>query len=231
VGKSAGRFGQDHGLLWDRPWNAEKQGDRLVTWITRPGKLPVQFVRQIWAPRPQQLRQEYTLVNLGRQPLPFLYSSHPILALEPDSRLELPGVKSLTVLGHNGVLKSGKSQPWPVARTIAGKTLRLDTQFTAEKQVAGKWFAPGKGLVKATFPSIRRKLILTWDQKALPALGIWLSLGINLDSKVSDPGSWICAALEPCTSPQDVVAKVPQPCLIFPEKPFVFWIQWELSRY
>jgi galactose mutarotase-like enzyme len=225
-----GRFGQDHGLLWDQPWRAQRQGERLVAWATRPGKMPVQFIRQIWSPRPSTLRLEYTVVNLSTRSLPFLYSSHPILALEPESTLALPGVRQLRVLGHNGLLASGRSQRWPVARTRAGKTLRLNTLFLPEKKLAGKWFAPGKGVAQVTFPSIRRRLTLTWDRTALPYLGLWLSLGVPLDAKIPDQAAWVCAALEPCTLPQDACQPASANHLL-PNEPFNFWIQWELSGY
>ncbi len=229
VGTSEGIFGQDHGLLWDRPWQAEQQGKELVTWITRPGKMPVQFIRRISAPRPNHLRQEYTVLNLGTNLLPFIYSAHPILALDPESKISLPGVKTLSVLGHNGVFKAQRVQPWPLARVASGHTMHMDTVFIPEKQAAGKWFAQGQGNASVSFPGISRTLHLTWDAETLPYLGIWLSLGVALDPRISS-NKWICAALEPCTSPHDVLSATRKPCILSPERPFNFWIEWELRK-
>jgi|GEM_PF-1859626 len=227
VGKAPGRFGQDHGLLWDRVWTVQPERDSLLAWVERPGGIPVRFERRICSPRPATLRLEYSLKNLSRKPLPFIYSSHPILALEPGSKISLPGVDHLAVLGHNGLLKAGRRQSWPAGELAGGAKVRLDTDFRADRALAGKWFARRVDRARITFPGSREALGLRWDRQALPYLGIWLSLGIPLAAG-SRPGDWVCAALEPCTYPHDILDPKKNQALA-PAGVLSFWIEWEIT--
>ncbi len=87
VGKAEGRFGADHGMLWDVPWEGYRLGGQLVTRISHPHGMPVMLTRTAAVSGLNQILLDYTFVNLGKTSLPFIYSSHPILALEPKSRI------------------------------------------------------------------------------------------------------------------------------------------------
>jgi len=230
VGKSRGRFEIDHGVLWDTAWSARADGDRLVTWISRPQGMPVEAVRTISAPGPNRLRLDYTFVNLGRRPLPFIYSSHPILVPAPESKVFLPGVRQLQVFGQNGKLRAGAMQPWPEARLAGGGNTRLDTGFTPDRALCGKWFAAGTGEAAVTFPDTGERLDLTWDRETLPVLGVRLSLGVVLAASRPRPEQWMCVALEPCTVAHDVRHQAQPQAWLEPDRPFSFWLEWGVKR-
>ncbi|MEW6516517.1 MAG: hypothetical protein AB1439_06415 [candidate division FCPU426 bacterium] len=227
VGASAAPQALDHGVLWRTPWHGQRFERQLVTKVVKPNGMPVMLTRIITPMESNRLLFDYTFLNLSREPLPFIYSSHPILAVDPDSRIRLSHIRQLLVLGQNGRLKSGRRQPWPVATETDGTTVRLDTHFTPDRQLAGKWFAKTPGPALVTFPRTGEALRWTWDAEKLPYLGIWLSLGIPLDERHPDPEQWICAALEPCTSKRDLLE--PEHSLqLLPGEPYSFWIQVEL---
>lgn len=227
VGASHAPQALDHGVLWRSSWTGQRFEQQLLTKVVRPNGMPVMLTRILTPVRPNRLLFDYTFLNLGRDPLPFIYSSHPILALDPNSRIRLSRVHQLLVLGQNGRLRSGRRQPWPVATAANGETVRLDTHFTPDRQLAGKWFAKGSGPALVTYPRTGEALRWTWDQEKLPYLGIWLSLGIPLDRERPEPEKWVCAALEPCTSKRDLLD--PNHALrLLPGEPFSFWIQVEL---
>ncbi|MBN1595315.1 hypothetical protein JW933_05245 [candidate division FCPU426 bacterium] len=228
VGFSSGRFGQDHGVLWDVPWEAYRQGRQLITRISRPHGMPVICTRIVTAPEENAIRFDYTLVNLSNSHIPFIYAAHSILAVDPRTRLRLPGVDKLSVLGHDGQLKANQQQAWPVAGLKNGRLCRLDTHFTPERKLSGKWFAAHCHKAHVTFPSTRETLTLTWDAKQLPYLGLWLSLGVPLDPGAPAPGRWICAALEPSNFDHDIIHEKKTPRLK-PRSAYSFWIQWKLS--
>lgn len=227
VGASDAPHALDHGVLWRTAWTGRHFERQLVTKVTRPNGMPVMLTRILTPVQPNRLLFDYTFLNLSREPLPFIYSSHPILALDPHSRIRLNRVRQLLVLGHNGALKSGRRQSWPLAVSADNAAVRLDTLFTPNRRLAGKWFAKGAGPALVTFPRTGEALRWTWDQEKLPYLGLWLSLGIPLDERQPDPEKWVCAALEPCTSKRDLLD--PNHALrLFPGEPFSFWIQVEL---
>ncbi len=228
VGKSPGRFGMDHGVLWDIPWQAYRQGGRIISGISRPHGMPIIFTRIISKSGPHKIHLDYTILNTGKKNIPFIYSAHPILALDVNSRIKLAGVKNLSVSGHNGLLKSSTRQNWPVAVLKNGSQARLDTNISSQRKLAGKWFAKDISAAKITFPSTHEYLTLSWDHEKLPYMGLWLSLGISLDKSDTPGKQWNCVALEPCTHDQDIINPGKTPDLM-PGAPFSFWIEWKLS--
>lgn len=227
VGKSPARYGADHGVLWSTPWEGYCHTRQFVSRVSRPQGMPIILTRVISPNGPNCILFDYTLVNLGKQPLTFIYSSHPILAPDRRTRVRLPGVTFLSVLGHNGLLKSGSRHAWPAAVLKNGKSARLDTDFSAQRKIAGKWFVAGIASAEVTFPETRESLRLTWDQENLPSLGYWISLGLPLDPAAPQAESWRCLALEPCTDGKDVLDPAAAGKLS-PGQSFSFWIQWEL---
>jgi galactose mutarotase-like enzyme len=230
VGKSPGHFAADHGVLWNAPWRARREADRLITWSSRPAGAPVDVVRTLSAPSANRLRLEYTWINLGRRALPFLYSAHPILAVDSRSRLILPGVRRLNALGQNARLRAGRTQPWPRAFSSDGRRVRLDSGLDADRGLAGKWFVQAPPYAAVDFPDARERLELRWDRAALPYLGLWLSLGVPLDLVRPDPRAWVCAALEPCTAPHDVLSQARPRLRLEPGRVFTCWLEWSLAR-
>ncbi len=212
---------RDHGDLWGRPAEVLSEGAVLgATWLVeRPGErgAPYRFTRRLRLDG-SRVVADYELENLGSAELPVLWSMHPLLALEPDGRLEVEGLVSVRVTRAAGLPIApvpGRAD-WPETPGTDGRPVALDvvrgaTAGSAVKayggwELYGSWeSATGEGLpgVAAAAQPDGSRLELTWYAPIAPNLGIWL-----------DDGGWPAApdeprvqhALEPTTSPDDDLA-------------------------
>jgi hypothetical protein len=150
------------------------------------------------------VRTDYRLTALGRD-FPFLWSMHPLLALEPGATLVIAGLQRVTVTAATGVdlVASGQAAGWPVAELRSGGSVDLSRIPDAEAGVALKAYATTdaiQGPVIAVQPD-GAGLAFDWDRRVAPVLGIWI-----------DAGGWPAGegrqqvALEPTTAPFDDLA-------------------------
>ncbi|RKY06834.1 MAG: hypothetical protein DRP56_06715, partial [Planctomycetota bacterium] len=82
---------EDHGLLWQRAWDAEVRGDRVVMSKDIP-QLKCCFERSCQLQGPNSLMLKYKISNKGDRSLPYIYSAHPLLSVNEQTVLELPDV-------------------------------------------------------------------------------------------------------------------------------------------
>jgi galactose mutarotase-like enzyme len=139
----------------------------------------------------------YSVTNLDREPLPYLWALHALLAVEPDDTIELAGVdkvraSSLSLGGRRlpvGELSwSGRSDMLPFT---------LDKVQPARSVFAGKFLVNGLAGSVARVGHPGQWLEISWDQ-SIEHLGIWLTYG-----GWPAPGGHHEAALEPTNSPAD----------------------------
>ena len=229
VGKTKGIFRWDHGVLWDKAWQIEVEKDKIITYVNRPNGLPINFFRVLQIIDKNKLRFKYKIENLSNNKFPFIYSAHPILAPDNNTRVIIPGIKFLKVLGHNGKFKAKKRQAWPKSKLLNNNLTRWDTNFTPDREIAGKWFARGINQVEIAFPKTNERLGISWDKKSLPYLGLWISLGLALAGNKKDARKWNCLALEPTNWPNDTINKCQQVPKLQPKGSFSFWIDWQIK--
>ena len=186
----------DHGELWDRPWEVEREGDTLVCRIEGRAR-PYGFTRRL-ALDGATLRLDYELENLGGEPFPHLWSAHPLLQVQPGMRLDLPaGVSEVLADCASDPALAGRRLPWP------GESLDLSLIRSRAAGVAIKRFVRDlpEGRCALRDPATGHALEFAWDPAEIPHLGVWLC-----------SGGWpevgrgqLTVALEPCTGMPDAL--------------------------
>lgn len=135
----------DHGELWSRPWSCSAADDSVATEIEGLG-FPYLFRRSLELASSSVIAR-YELHNRGTTDFPCLWSMHPLFALRPDMRLELP-------------------------QTLASLAGPIDTRANGwAKKVFSDRLRDGRALVATAEGGLE----LCWDVAALPFLGLWLN--------------------------------------------------------
>jgi galactose mutarotase-like enzyme len=183
---------RDHGDAWGRATSATTRGDALETAVEGVD-WPYAFGRRLLV-EGASIRVDYELVSRADRPLPFLWSMHPLLALEPGSRLRLPGVDAVIgahAVGAEGMIEPGAQVGWPGDG--------LDEIRPIEAGMAVKLYAGPLevGRAAAITPD-GSWLALEWDTRIAPYVGLWLDYG---GWPADDPLHQV--AIEPTTAPAD----------------------------
>lgn len=165
---------------------------------------------------------EYELTSLADQPLPILWSQHPVFRLEPGTRLELPGVTEVVRTSQAGIDLPPRSS-WPLAAPFSGGSLDLSLVHSGLGWSAKLYAETPPGPVCAVAPDGAR-LTIDWDRGFAPALGIWLSYGGWPSG--GPPVEQI--ALEPTTSGHDDLAAAQadgQHRVLPPRERLAWWVR------
>ena len=204
--ETEGGAAPDHGDFWQIPWTVvSEQGSSRLTLEAVGFSRPFRFQKQLLLSG-STLRVDYTLENLGEEPLPFLYACHPLFAVDPGDRISLPiEVKALDLYysQRRRLGPRGTTVAWPV--TSAGKV--LDRAGTPDDQTA-EMFYTGR-LADYRHCAIHRAstsevLEIAFSLDRLPYLGVWLCYGGWPDS---GEARQYAVALEPTTSPCNTLAE------------------------
>jgi galactose mutarotase-like enzyme len=198
--RARGRDLPDHGEVWCQAWTLDPLAlaDRMLRAEVPLAVSPMVFGRAIQAGADGAFRFDYSLRNLGAEPEPFIWSLHPLLALEPGDRLELPAeVRSLRLDGGIGAAIE-RGDAWDYPEPFAD--VRLD-----QCQVPGmpggcvKGFAGPLAHGRAAVVNDRTgdRLEWNWDPALVPFLGVWINRG---------HGGFHHLALEPATGAPDSLA-------------------------
>jgi len=191
----------DHGDVWARSWDLDENA--LARHVLRTSvtlcSMPLRFSRSIAALSSQVVEFSYELVNLGDATHPFVWCLHPLFAIYPGDRIELPAeVVSLKLNGGLGVpIKQG--DVWSYPEPFPG--LRLDhLQCPGGAGACVKGFAGPLSDGRAALLNDRTGdvLSLTWDAAAVPMMGLWLNRGL---------GGMHHVALEPTHGAPDSLAE------------------------
>jgi len=196
----AARMLRDHGDLWGRPAETAADGGTVetvgsgVAWF-------YEFSRRL-SIEGSAVRADYLLTSRDDRPLPFLWSMHPLFALDPGSRIHVPDVGTMRLSHQSGLgLDVGSEVAWPASVAADGRSVQLDIVRGIEAGQAAKLYA---GPLARGRAAVERPdgawLGLEWDLGFAPYLGLWL-----------DYGGWPPApqlplhqvALEPTTAPAD----------------------------
>ncbi|MFI5314588.1 MAG: DUF5107 domain-containing protein [Myxococcota bacterium] len=139
----------DHGELYSQAWTVERRtDDSLVTSVPGP-RARYRFQRTLHLARAAaRLDLDYRLENLSDGELPFVWCLHPLFAIEPGMRIELPDSPPLCV-------------PDPSSRDFAP---------SASKTFAGPLTRGEVGLVTADGGEALR---LRFDPAQTPFVGVW----------------------------------------------------------
>jgi galactose mutarotase-like enzyme len=229
-----GRALPDHGELWAQtPVVDVTAGPERASLNTRwAGQaLPYTFERRVsLSAGSASVRADYTVTNTGDAPLDFIWSIHPLLAIEPGMQLRLP--------------PEARYNRWPSspADELADHGLRfpltagghdLGTLPDPAAALALKlWSDPlAAGQGWASLQARDGALRMRWDPALLPQVGVWLNLG----GWSGDGGApYYNLGLEPCIGAQDSLADAVSHFQLFAALPpggaRAWWLEIELAQ-
>lgn len=181
------------------------QGERdLVIHASWSGvALPYRFERTITArANSGVLKFEYVVTNIGEAPLDWIWSAHPLLAIEPGMRLLTPPAARfhLASMHPNDLVAQMEGLSFP----LRVRGLDLTTLPRTDAGIAIKLWSDALTEGWATVRAADGEFRMRWDVSQLPQLGIWLNLG----AWSGDGGApYYNMGVEPCIGAQDSLAQ------------------------
>jgi galactose mutarotase-like enzyme len=228
----AGAAIQDHGELWSQAAELNiEESDNTVTLRTRwqGVALPYTFERTLTlTANSARMRAEYAVHNRADAPLDFIWSAHPVLAIEPGMVVQVPSSARFNtwVTLPADLLPSTRDLHFPL--TAQGHDL---SPLPEPCGIALKlWSEPvfaGHAALRANDGALH----MTWDVLRLPQLGLWLNLG----AWAGDGGAPLYnLGLEPCIGAQDSLEQAVNHEGLFttlaPRDSYAWWLEVELTH-
>jgi hypothetical protein len=150
----------------------------------------------------------YELESLEEIPFDYIWSAHPLLNIEPEDELLLPGeISELTLnwASDSSLGELGTNVSWP---KILGNNSNIDFNYVQEKELgfAAKLFTKRLTQGKAGIykQETDESLLFSFDVNQVPYLGIWLCYG---GWPEGDFPKEYTLALEPCSARPDSLEK------------------------
>ncbi len=204
----------DHGEIWSQPWQTEiitENGISALKMVATGVSLPYRFERTISISENETtVSLKYSVVNLSEHDMPFIWSSHPIFAVEPGMKLSFPP-QEMTVYSSIGDRfgKMGDKHNWPEITEFgaeSNKKYNLSVLPDLDAGYALKLYgaAPKGGEVSLAAPQSGDKLTFSFDTAEITHLGLWLNF--NGWSGLGDGTTYYNLAIEPAIGAQDDLA-------------------------
>jgi len=194
----------DHGELWSAIWTSSVYDHAEGTTLsgsTRGSAFPYEFSREITLNRHEPVvLLRYQLRHSGDAPFPWIWSSHPLLNVQPGSVLTLPAVTQARIDAVHGRqdVGAGEVVGWPAA--IGGDPDGFT--FPEEGGWAAKVFCDvgPEGRMTLTDPRRGERLEFVVRPEEVPQIGVWINCG-----GWAPPGRapYYNLALEPCIGAPD----------------------------
>lgn len=170
----------DHGELWSARWESaiyEHAEGTTLTSTMRGERLPYEFHREVTVdPRRPLARLRYRLRHLGEAPFPWLWSSHPVLNVQPGSVLEVPGMTQVRLDAVHGRTDVARDDivSWPGALGGSADGFRFPDEGAGW---AAKLFGDvgAAGVARLTDPRRGERLELRVRPDEVPQVGIWIN--------------------------------------------------------
>jgi galactose mutarotase-like enzyme len=169
----------DHGELWSADWTSsvyEHAEGTTLAGIARGTIFSYEFHRQITLhPNEPRVRFQYYVRHTGETPFPWIWSSHPLLNVQPGSELSLPGVHQVKIDAVHGRqdLQENDVVSWPGA--IGGEASRFT--FPQNGGWAVKIFGDlaAEGRMQLTDPRKGERLEFVVRREEVPQVGVWIN--------------------------------------------------------
>ncbi len=174
------------GELWCVPWTVESwsdAGEAVILGSAFGTIAPARFERRLalHADEPV-LRVRYRIENLDTRPLPFTWGIHPVFAVTPDHRIDLPagemlvGVSSDPSMGTPGQVYRWPSLPDPAA---PGGMRDMGRVRARDAAVFGGHWATGlrEGWLALTDTRTKRGVSILFDRAVFPDAWLWQVYG------------------------------------------------------
>ena len=169
----------DHGELWSAPWSSSVYDHAEGTTLTgsAPGSaFPYDFQREITLdPQDPVVRFRYRVFNRGDTPFPWIWSSHPLLNVQPRSELTLSGVIQVKLDAVHGRddLSESDVVSWPGA--IGGYSDRFTFPETGAWAIKCFGDLTGESTLALTDPRKGERLEMIVRAAEVPQVGVWIN--------------------------------------------------------
>jgi galactose mutarotase-like enzyme len=201
---------EDHGDVWRLGWTVDEADATHLRMHVACTSLPLEFARTLRL-EGATLHVDYSVLNTGEVAVPYGWSIHPLFAIQPFDRIILPPsvTKVSAEASANGRLgNAGSEHLWPLTvNSNDGEPLDLSVAGSIEDGVGDKLVlpAPTEGWCALERKTLRSRLTMHFDPKALPWLGLWICYGGWPESGDSKKGYTV--GIEPCILPVDSLEK------------------------
>jgi hypothetical protein len=232
----AGSALPDHGELWSQ-WavlgvveNAESI--RLRTrW--RGIALPYTFERTITLTAgAARLRFEYAVTSDADAPVQFIWSAHPLLAIEPGMQLRMPSSARFNrwVAIPPDLLAQERGLSYPLTVRAGRHTIELTSLPDAAAGIALKLWSDPLDEGWCALRAWDGVFHMRWDVAQLPQVAFWMNLG----AWAGDGGApYFNLGLEPCIGAQDSLSEAVARWNLFatlpPRGSQQWWLEVELT--
>jgi galactose mutarotase-like enzyme len=185
---------RDHGELWERPWEVTERDERRLGLAYVDAELGFRFERTLEV-EGARVSCRYRVTSRRDDPLPFQWSMHPILSLEPGEQLMLAGVQQVraTGSGHPALPDAPAVLDWPVHDGLALGTVR-----SCDGQTILKLYADARPSGRVMVTGRPCELSVTTDVEHAPYVGIYVNYG-----GWPAGGSLHHVGIEPTNAPED----------------------------
>ena len=169
----------DHGELWSATWSSSVYDHAEGTTLTgsAPGSaFPYDFQREITLdPQDPVVRFRYRVFNRGDTPFPWIWSSHPLLNVQPGSELTLSGVTQVKLDAVHGRddLSESDVVSWPGA--IGGYSDRFTFPETGAWAIKCFGDLTGESTLALTDPRKGERLEMIVRAAEVPQVGVWIN--------------------------------------------------------
>jgi hypothetical protein len=197
----------DYGEFWRLQCEVDAHSSSAARLSATGTVLPLRLERTLRVTA-DTLHIDYRLENTGHSELHYIWSAHPLFAIDPGDRILLPSsVNEVQVEGsaHNRLGPRGGIQSWPAVTLADGSTADLSLAGEATDDTGDKVYAvaPTEGwcAIERREPGLLVRV--EFDPTLSPYLGLWLCYGGWPEGRENRQN---CVALEPCTGPADSLA-------------------------
>ena len=161
--------------------------------LERMGEALPYFVRKtVRFAEDRVLEFSYRVENRGESPMRYMWSAHPLISVQGPYELKLPPGD----LTFRTFPNDGKDHAWPQFESgnlsrewiSRGRTLKIFISGLTE------------GWCELRLPE--HTLRFTFDVRVTPIVGVWFN---NSGFPAGEAASFRCVAVEPCTSPSDLL--------------------------
>jgi galactose mutarotase-like enzyme len=197
-----GLWWPDHGELWSQSWEyrPEHDPDAISFYAEARGvQKPYLFSRTLRLHHGEAaLELRYRVVNAGDEPLEYIWSAHPLFALEPGMRLKFPSSARFHLYYKPDSTVLYEAEPWSWPLEVNG--FSLETLPDADTKAAFKIWSEPLSEGWAELQARDGKVRFEFDPAEIPQIGLWLNLG-GWSGTGGRPHYNL--ALEPCIGAQD----------------------------
>ncbi len=195
----------DHGQLWSRAWDTQVIGAETFMRTVKGVNWNYSFKKYITLEE-NRLVIDYEIENKEEEPLPYIWSAHPLLNVEQDDEIYLTDdVKKVMVNWSScqDIGNSGDELTWPMLDKTNDYSKVQSLEFgKAVKLFSERLNEPGWAALHK--PKSKESFLISFDSKKNPFMGIWLCYGgwpVDAEQK------HLTIALEPTNGRPDSLAR------------------------